>query len=77
MTRKAIERKLEETAAEEKETIAQERRELFQKIKNEKKRVSRIESHLGIVAEVSKGLNAHQTLMYYYYILSWFHTILS
>ena len=51
-TRKAIERKLEETAAEEKEAVAQEKRELFQKIKSVKMRVGRIRSHLQMVEEV-------------------------
>ena len=51
--RRAIEKKLEETALEEKEVAALERKELFQQRKAQKIRVARIESHLETVAEVS------------------------
>ena len=43
---------MEEHAEEEREAVAQEKRELFQQIKNQKIRVARIESHLETVAEV-------------------------
>ena len=51
-TRKAIEKKVEEAEEEEKAAAVQEKRELFQRIKNEKMRVTRIENHLETVAEV-------------------------
>ena len=58
-TRKAIEMKLEQTEAEERAAITQEKRELFQKIKNEKIRVSRIKSHLETAEEVSLPPHTH------------------
>ena len=43
---------MEEAEEEEKAAAVQEKRELFQRIKNEKMRVTRIENHLETVAEV-------------------------